>query len=87
MKEYIPQPWLTEPKARADRFLQGTTTRLIATSYMYSETLKWYWLYWKISTKRVLLSFRLNPQALLELQRRTKTVACEPPVGDETGKP
>ena len=86
MQEYISPPWMTEPKARAKRFRQGATKRLAEDAYMFSEASKWYWLHWKISTKRAIQLRLLSLAGLAGLQQQTRTVACDAPLLSDTAK-
>ena len=87
MQEYISPPWMTEPKARAERFRQGATKRLAEAAYMFSEALKWYWLHWKISTKRAIRLHLQSLAGLAGLQQQTRTVACDAPLVSDAANP
>jgi hypothetical protein len=53
MQDYVSPPWMTEPKARADRFLRGAAKHFADGAYMFSRALEWYWTHLQIESIRV----------------------------------
>ena len=85
MKDHASQPGWIDPKAKAYRFLQGSTKHFADGAYMFSRALVWYWFHFRTESTRKGVLLATTALCLLGTQRRTKTEACDSPLVGEMG--
>lgn len=82
MQDYVSPPWMTEPKARADRFLPGAKKRFSDGGYMLWQAVIFYWLHFRIESSCLRRKGWLTLLGLVGFRQQKENATCNSPVVD-----